>query len=181
MTNSKIGTADPTTQPEKYMQESVRELQTYLRQLSFDNPKIPLVTIDGIFGPETTHAVQVFQREDGLKPTGFVDLVTWNAIVRKYNEVITKTKIPNMISPFPSTNYVLKPGMRNDLVFILQIILNSIGKYFINVENLKLNGIYDKKTYDVVKKIQKIMDIEPTGNVNNITWDTLANAYNSFQ
>ncbi len=181
MTNSKIGTADPTTHPEQYEQESVRELQTYLRQLSFYNHKMPQLVIDGIYGPETAHAVQIFQESVGLNPTGFVDLVTWNAIVDEYNRVMTQIKEPNMIAPFPSADYVLKPGGQCDLVYILQIMLNCIGKYFINVENLPITGIYDTKTCNVVKKIQKIMDLEPHGNVNKITWDNLANAYNAYR
>ena len=51
----------------------IRELQTYLRALSYLHPSIPRVDIDGVFGRETTDAVKAAQRLFRLPPTGIVD------------------------------------------------------------------------------------------------------------
>lgn len=48
----------------------IRELQTYLRTVATRHIEIPLIAVDGIFGPETTQAVIAFQESFGLEPTG---------------------------------------------------------------------------------------------------------------
>ena len=158
----------------------MRELQTYLRQLSFFDPRIPKLAIDGVYGPETTRAVRIFQEDNGLPPTGYVDLETWNAIVKVYNMSISETGVPSPIAPFPSAFYVLKPGARGDIVSILQIMLNHVGRYYSNTIYLLVNGVYNQDTYNAVKIIQKLMALKPTGTVDVITWNALASAFNEL-
>ena len=44
----------------------IRELQTYLRTVATRHIEIPLIAVDGIFGPETTQAVIAFQESLSL-------------------------------------------------------------------------------------------------------------------
>lgn len=62
----------------------VYSVQYMLRIINKDKdlPGIP----DGIFGPQTTERVRVFQTEQGLPPTGVVDFDTHNAITLVYDE-----------------------------------------------------------------------------------------------
>ena len=62
----------------------VYSIQYMLRMINRekDLPGIP----DGIFGPQTTERVRVFQTEQGLQPTGIVDIVTFDAIKIAYDE-----------------------------------------------------------------------------------------------
>lgn len=56
----------------------IRELQSALRDIHFMYPdEIPLINIDGIFGPETTEVVLAAQRLGGREATGIVDYETW--------------------------------------------------------------------------------------------------------
>lgn len=64
----------------------VRQLQTYLRKIAQNDPRIPIVTVDGIFGPSTERAVKEFQATEDLPYEGTVGPATWSAIVRRYNE-----------------------------------------------------------------------------------------------
>ncbi|MFI9722960.1 peptidoglycan-binding protein [Streptomyces sp. NPDC052396] len=41
---------------------------------------LPLLTMDGIYGPTTIHAVEVIQQHAGLPSTGIVDHKTWAAL-----------------------------------------------------------------------------------------------------
>lgn len=68
--------------------ENVRDLQTYLSVISNNNPEIPPVTIDGIYGNETRDAVYTFQALNGLPPTGSVGPVTWSKIANQYDAII---------------------------------------------------------------------------------------------
>ena len=56
----------------------IRELQSALRDIHFLYPnEIPLINIDGIFGPETTEVILAAQRLGGREATGIVDYETW--------------------------------------------------------------------------------------------------------
>ena len=62
----------------------IYSLQYMLRIINKDKdlPGIP----DGIFGPQTTERVVVFQTENNLNPTGIVDVETFDAIKIAYDE-----------------------------------------------------------------------------------------------
>ena len=53
----------------------VNGLQLILQRLGY-NPGVP----DGIFGMNTMQAVIQFQKDNGLKPDGVVDPITWRAL-----------------------------------------------------------------------------------------------------
>ena len=62
----------------------VRQMQEQLVRISKAYPAIPTITPDGIYGPSTREAVEVFQRVFGLPITGVVDYNTWYEISAKY-------------------------------------------------------------------------------------------------
>lgn len=64
----------------------VEAVQFVLDELSLYYPYIEFIQRTGVFDEETQHAIQVFQRHEGLPQTGAVDLETWNALTRMYNE-----------------------------------------------------------------------------------------------
>lgn len=62
----------------------VREAQEYLRYLSFYDAALIEVGVDGVFGPVTTRAVEQFQRQFRIQPTGRLDIVTWELLYAMY-------------------------------------------------------------------------------------------------
>ena len=64
--------------------EKVRQIQEELARISRSYPAIPTVTPDGIYGPATREAVEVFQRIFGLPVTGVIDYRTWYKISEIY-------------------------------------------------------------------------------------------------
>lgn len=54
---------------------SVMEIQSLLRRIGY-NPGV----IDGIYGPNTEKAVKLFQRNNGLNPTGIIDTSTYKIL-----------------------------------------------------------------------------------------------------
>ena len=64
--------------------EKVRHLQYMLSVLDAFIPQIPPLSIDGIFGPDTTAAVLAAQRYFGLPQTGAVDETTWDEIYDQF-------------------------------------------------------------------------------------------------
>ncbi|MEE1198740.1 MAG: peptidoglycan-binding protein [Acutalibacteraceae bacterium] len=68
--------------------EDVRDLQTYLSVIAENNPNIPPVSVDGVYGEQTRDAVYTFQALNGLPPTGSVGPVTWSKIANQYDSFV---------------------------------------------------------------------------------------------
>lgn len=64
--------------------EKVRVIQEQLNRISKNYPAIPSVSVDGVFGPGTENAVEVFQSVFGLPVSGIVDFPTWYRISEIY-------------------------------------------------------------------------------------------------
>lgn len=64
--------------------DKVRQMQEELRVIAGAYPAIPEIKADGIYGPATEGAVEVFQSVFGLPVTGKVDYATWYKISEIY-------------------------------------------------------------------------------------------------
>ena len=159
---------------------NVHEIQGYLRRIAFERDDIPLIVPDGIYGPETTDAVRAFQRAFGLEQTGVVDRRTWDAIVAEYTAIIRKRTPPRPISPFPSRDTVVQPGDEGDVVYIVQIMLDSISDYFSDLRRVPVSGTFDKQTENAVRDLQLRANMPVTGRVDKETWNMLAHTYDSY-
>ena len=67
--------------------DKVRHLQYMLSVLDAFIPEIPPLSIDGIYGPNTTSAVIAAQRFFGLPQTGAVDARTWDEIYDQFSGI----------------------------------------------------------------------------------------------
>lgn len=64
---------------------NVRLMQGFLNEIARSYPAIPVINVDGIFGPATRSAVIAFQNIYGLDPDGIIGSKTWSAIVNARN------------------------------------------------------------------------------------------------
>ncbi|MDE7170997.1 MAG: peptidoglycan-binding protein [Oscillospiraceae bacterium] len=63
---------------------AVSALQYFISIIGQFNSDVPVLAIDGIFGPKTTAAVNAIQGRLGLPVTGVVDQTTWQRIYDEY-------------------------------------------------------------------------------------------------
>ncbi len=63
---------------------SVSALQYFISIIGQFNSDVPVLAIDGIFGPKTAAAVRAIQSRFGLPVTGTVDQATWQRIYDEY-------------------------------------------------------------------------------------------------
>ena len=63
---------------------AVSALQYFISIIGQFSPAVPVLAIDGIFGPKTTQAVNAVQGRLGLPVTGVVDQATWQGIYDEY-------------------------------------------------------------------------------------------------
>ncbi len=159
-------------QPDQ-LSDHTRELQEYLRLLAMTDERYPLLGVDGIFGPQTTEAVKVFQTVTDSPVTGTVKRADWERIVREYEALLTVLAPPTPIAAFPSPIYVVQRGTREPIVSIVQVMLGAVTP-----DPLPVTGIYDAATAERVRTLQEAADLPATGEIDRITWDYLTALYN---
>lgn len=160
---------------------SVAELQQALRRLSFADARIPLLSIDDIYGPETAQAVRAFQEIYQLPVTGVADLASWNAIFQRAEMVAFTVQEHRAINPFSSPGDQLRPGDLGDAVYILQAMLHTLGQGFGNLHPPVISGMYDATTERAVRELQQAGGLPATGRTDKATWNLLADSYNSHK
>ena len=160
----------------------IREIQNWLRALAFSDERLPLIAVDGIYGPETTQAVRAFQEITGLPATGTVDKATWDAV---YIAFLAATggdrNPPSSVIQFPSPDYVIMPGDQGDLVYAIQFMLDVLSRKFSNIPSPGVTGTHNESSQASVSALQHAFALPENGQVNKATWDSLITAYRVHQ
>ena len=160
----------------------VQMVQFFLNVLSVYYDSIPAVDIDGILGPETRNAIIEFQKTMKLPLTGTIDEETWNTM---YNSVLgilralppAAIQLPALIFP----NIIYSEGTERPGVFIIQEILAYISTIVPEIPYVQPDGRYGPETTAAVTVFQRIYGLEPTGIVNEETWNKLISVYRELR
>ena len=160
----------------------IRTLQYYLDIISYFNPALEIIPINGVFDQRTEQAVKAFQRFYGLPETGFVDEETWNLIFKIYRD--TAATLPEgyegeRAKIFPG--YVLSEGMQNDDVKDLQTYLSYIGSIYPEIPEIPVTGYFGEQTRDAVYTFQRLFGLPISGLVGHSTWYSIAEEYNALK
>lgn len=162
--------------------QSIRNLQRYLRQLSFFDDSLPEVPIDGVFDTQTRHAVEIFQRDHGFPVTGEADRATWDAIFDAYLRSVASTAKPDAVDIFfrrPVPTFI-RMGDAGFPVAAVQYMLNEVLIFYGDPVQITTDGSYDQQTEDGVREFQKISSLPLTGEVDLETWNRLTSLYNEL-
>lgn len=161
--------------------EARKNLQRYLRKLSYFESSIPPPPIDGIAGKETTRAIKAFQTIYGLDANGIADRVTFDRLFEAYEETEERYSSPLCISPFPDMpdDYKLERADHAPIVKLVQFMLLEISAIYDDI-SLTLSGVYDAETEAAVGKLQEVNLLPINGMMDKITWDALARAYGYY-
>lgn len=166
----------PVSDEQKKM--NINEAQEYLHIVSKFNTKIPSVIPGGSYNNETREAVKAFQNEYGLPPTGEIDNATWEALYNAYKEALIYFTELERIRPLPFEGIPVRLGSAGYAIYIIQAMLNTISQFYDNMTGAAMNGIYDKETSDSIKRVQEVNGLEPTGVIDEKTWNAFAKLYN---
>ena len=140
---------------------NVRIMQEFLNKIRTAYPSIPLLTVDGVFGPATQSAVMTFQRLFGLTPDGIIGPLTWAKIVTVYNQVLGGTTPPVTPPPYPGTP--LRVGSSGPNVVTLQQNLNRIAAANSAIPKVVADGIFGPLTEASVRAFQRYYGLTPDG------------------
>ncbi len=158
--------------------ENIEEIQGYLRKISVARDDFDRLVVNGKYDDRTAKAVRKIQSEYKIPVTGEVDGTTWNAIIKEYEKAKKFTEAAEKISPYNENEVVLSRGDAGYIIYILQVMLGTIGQFYDNISSPKIVGIYDIETENAVKEVQEISPLEVTGEVDYKTWNTIAKLYN---
>ena len=160
------------------LSDAIRNLQTYLREISFYDSSIPRVPIDGLYDTDTRAAVLEFQRTRGLEASSNVDKETWDAIYDEYRAIKranTRERTPSFF-PDHASGYVAQMGEKSSFVAIVQLMLRELSADFDEIGELAIDGIYGKATADAVSAFQRASLLDVTGEVDLETYNRLSRA-----
>ncbi len=152
----------------------VRVIQYYLGVIGFFDENIPQISITGVYDRETQNAVRQFQEQNGIAVDGIIGRDTWNAIVARYNEILSS--LPEQYKPyrgeiFPGRN--LAEGMTGEDVRMLQELINKAAAKYPSIPVLAVDGIFGPATDAAVRFIQQNNGYDADGIVGPLTWNTI--------
>lgn len=160
-----------------FVSQPIRSLQTMLRVLSEDDPSLPPLVPDGIYGQDTANAILAFQRRNGLPTTGTADQETWEAVVRAYEPALIRVgkAAPIEIIMDPGKVYVL--GDSSPYLYLLQSMLLFLSQLHPSIDTPTHSGTLDSPTSEALAGFQLLAGLPPTGELDKVTWKYLVEQF----
>ncbi|MBQ6600080.1 MAG: peptidoglycan-binding protein, partial [Clostridia bacterium] len=145
---------------------------------------LPAVSIDGVYGSGTARAVSAFQQYKGLPVTGSVDEATWESLYSAYKGVVDYLEAQNRldrIATEPSPGVTLRRGDVGPSVGTFKGYLSYIARVFFDIPPVAQNNVFDLRTQNAVREFQRIFLLPQTGQVDETTWNTIADVYRTVR
>ncbi|MDO5560335.1 MAG: peptidoglycan-binding protein [Oscillospiraceae bacterium] len=161
--------------------QNVRALQYYLATIAAYYVRVSPVSITGYYGEETENSVRSFQDVYGLPATGIVDEQTWSDIYRAYAGIVESVPFSDedTVRLYPGT--VLREGVTNDSVRVLQEYLSYISKTYPDIPSVNATGYFGPVTRSAVIAFQKRAGLAQNGVVGAATWNEIASLYSDLK
>ena len=162
---------------ESFIEQPIRSVQTMLRVISEDDPSLPVIIPDGIYGPSTMIAVTAFQRREGIPVTGIVDESTWDQIVAAYEPARIRIEKAEPIEILLEPGQIITIGESSPYIYLLQGMLAQLSNDHETILLPPLNGTLDSETSASLRGFQVLSGLTPTGTLDRITWKHLARQF----
>lgn len=162
---------------ESFIGQPIRALQTMLRVIAEDDPSLPTVVPDGIFGPSTMTALSAFQRKYGLPVTGVADNDTWDQIYFVYEPALIRVDKAEPIEIIMDPGQVFRRGDSSPYIYLLQSILTQLSNDHSTISPTGHSGVLDAETSKSLAEFQRLSNLPSTGELDKITWKHLAKQF----
>ena len=167
---------------ETYLEGDIRPrvdlIQYALNVLSAYYPTIEGVAITGVFDEQTRQDVIAFQETLNLEPTGVVDSETFEAMTSALFGILDS--LPPEAVYLPTMRWpgiVFYPGDESPNIYIIQEMLSYISLTIPSIPYIEPNGVLDAATEQAVRAFQGAQGLEPTGIINEETWNSITEVY----
>ncbi|MBE7001995.1 MAG: peptidoglycan-binding protein [Ruminococcaceae bacterium] len=162
---------------ESFVEQPIRSLQTMLRIIAEDDPRLPTLVPDGIYGPTTMNSVTAFQRLYSLPITGITDSATWEQIVEVYESALVRIGKAEPIEIIMEPGEVFRVGDSNAYIYLLQSMLTHLSNENPSISQPDHNGVLDNPTSEALAAFQFLAGLPPTGELDKITWKYLVKQF----
>jgi peptidoglycan hydrolase-like protein with peptidoglycan-binding domain len=152
-------------------------LQYFLVVISLYFPAIPEIAITGVFDNQTRLAVIEYQKTMNIQPTGLVDLETWESIYNQARGILNSLPVQNIYLPLIKYPKDYAFGDQGPGVFVIQEMLQYISNIIPQISYIEATQIFDEATKNSVISFQNFFNLEPTGIVNEETWNKIVEIY----
>lgn len=159
--------------PESFIGQPVRSLQTMLRVIASHHKDLPSVIPDGIYGQQTANAVSAFQRKYGIPVTGITDQATWEMIVSVYEPALIQVTPAQPLQIILEPSQVIRSGEEHHSIYLVQAMLTAMANDYSSIPLPPLSGTLDAGTAESLIAFQRLSGLEPTGQLDKITWKHL--------
>ena len=157
---------------------AILEIQRILRDLDFLDSDLARIRLTGNYDGETKEAVRMFQEKYDLPVTGVVDHTTWQVLQAVNKAQREATQLARAIYILPKNeDYTIFPGLKDDVIYVIQHLLNTISQEYDGINGVPFNGIYDEATQNAIKELQRINLLEANGIIDPVTFNALAREY----
>lgn len=162
---------------ESFVEQPIRSLQTMLRVIAEDDPRLPTLVPDGIYGAATMQAVSAFQRLYSLPTTGITDQATWEQIVTVYEPALIRRGPAEPIEIIMEPGEIFRFGDSNAYIYLLQSILIQLSNENPSILPPDHNGVLDDPTSQALAAFQLLSGLPATGELDKITWKYLVKQF----
>ena len=162
---------------ESFVEQPIRSLQTMLRIIAEDDPRLPTLVPDGIYGPTTMNSVTAFQRLYSLPITGITDNATWEQIVEVYESALVRIGKAEPIEIIMEPGEVFRVGDSNAYIYLLQSMLTHLSNENPSISQPDHNGVLDNPPSEALAAFQFLAGLPPTGELDKITWKYLVKQF----
>ncbi len=153
--------------------ETIREIQSYLREVSYALNFTPHVVINGIYGDATRAAVAAFQRLSRLPTNGDVDRRTWEALYAAYQNSLRDKALPLLISP---DALPISLGSRGPDVGIVKSVLYALSPSAVE-QTLPDRARFTRADVYAARNLGRRYGLPPSGVVDAPLWEHMAAEY----
>ncbi len=164
--------------------EAVRVMQAQLNRIAGNYPSITKVSVNGIFGADTTAAVRRFQQIFDLTADGIVGKRTWYKISYIYVSVKKLAQLTSEGEAIMDGSYPGRPVRRGDRginVQIVQFYLNQTGVYVNSIQPVTIDGVFGAGTETAVRQFQDFFNLTQDGIVGQKTWEKMQDIYEGIK
>lgn len=160
--------------------ESVKLMQLWLSAAGIFYPSVPEISITGSFDEETENALKAFQHVFELNETGRADRISWHTLYRAYKITVKAPDLNDIPHTAPFGSSILREGISDRNVRILQEYINLINESLGFSPILKETGYFGALTAQAVSQLQQLLGLSADGIVNHDTWNAISELYSDI-
>lgn len=160
--------------------QPVRALQHMLGRLALVYEFMPSVAQSGVFDENTLEGVLRFQQELAPPVTGVVDRRTWQALQEHWERAEEQLAAPKALRAFPGNGARAREGEWLEYMVLPQTMFRSLDHYFNGIRPTRTDGLHDEASADNVRWLQRRAGLNPTGELDQQTWNMLSRLYEIF-